>query len=159
VAQPSIFFRKSLIRGETLVDESMHYAFDYDLWLKLAERARFMPVQALLSRFRLHADSKTVGQEERFVPEALRVSQRYWGPPGSLRWRRRALSRWMWLRSINEAKRAVNLSRTRRAEAARVWLGALLRCPIAPLVRPRPFVSAPWHILTGWNQRTTTSIQ
>src|SRR5437867_804125 len=61
-AQPSIFFRRSLVEGERLVDESMHFAFDYDLWLKLAERAAFMPVQSLLSRFRLHPDSKTVGQ-------------------------------------------------------------------------------------------------
>src|SRR5439155_9422562 len=93
-AQPSIFFRRSLIEGERLVDESMHYAFDYDLWLKLAEKTVFAPVQSLLSRFRLHPDSKTVGQEEKFRPEVLRVSSRYWGAPGSLRRRRHELSRW-----------------------------------------------------------------
>jgi glycosyltransferase involved in cell wall biosynthesis len=147
-AQPSIFFRKSLVRGDRLVDESMNYAFDYDLWLKLAEQARFMPVQALLSRFRLHADSKTVGQAERFAPEVLRVSQRYWG--SGLQRARYAMSRYMWTKSINEAKRAVELSRTNRLDAARVWLRALARCPVAPLRRARPFLSAPYRILRGW---------
>lgn len=149
-AQPSIFFKRSLIDGDQLVDESMHYAFDYELWLRLAVRTNFHPVQSLLSRFRLHAESKTVGQEEKFPPEALRVSSRYWGRPGSLRYQRHALSRWMWMRSINEAKRAVNLSRTDRLAAARVWLAALLRCPLAPLRNARPFLSAPYRIVRGW---------
>src|SRR5262249_48012621 len=146
-AQPSIFFKRSMIDGEQLVDESMNYAFDYDLWLRLAERSHFYPVQSLLSYFRLHPQSKTVGEVEKFGPEVLRASRRYWGAPGSLRYQRYALSRWMWTRSINEAKRAVTLSRSDRAVALRVWLGALLRCPIAPLRNPRPFLSAPYRVV------------
>jgi glycosyltransferase involved in cell wall biosynthesis len=148
--QPSIFFRRSLIDDSRLVDESLQYAFDYDLWLRLAERAQFAPLGRVLSRFRLHADCKTVGQRDRFLPEVLRVSRRYWGPPGSLNYVRHTVSRYVWTRSIQEARRAVELSRTDRIAAAAAWLAALARCPIAPLVESRPFLSAPYHILRGW---------
>jgi glycosyltransferase involved in cell wall biosynthesis len=148
IAQPSVFFKRALIAGESLLDESLHCALDYDLWMRLLEHHDFHPVPKVLSRFRLHSDSKTVGQVDRFAPETLRVSQRYWGTGVErLRW---SLSRWMWTKSINEAKRAVELSRTDRARAAGVWLRALARCPVAPLRRARPFVSAPYHIVRGW---------
>src|SRR6185436_3577371 len=134
--------------SDRLVDESLHCALDYDLWLRLAERHDLHPLPKVLSRFRLHSDSKTVGQVDRFAPETLRVSQRYWGSGlGRLRY---SLSRYMWVRSINEAKRAVELSRTDRVNAARVWAAALAKCPLAPIRAPRPFLSAPYHIVRGW---------
>jgi glycosyltransferase involved in cell wall biosynthesis len=148
IAQPSVFFRRSVVVGEKLLDESLHCALDYDLWLRLAEHHDFHPLPQVLSRFRLHPASKTVGQVDRFAPETLRVSQRYWG--SGLRRAQYALSRYMWVRSINEAKRAVEVSRTDPLEAAKVWAAALVRCPVAPLRSPRAFVSAPYHIVRGW---------
>jgi len=148
IAQPSVFFRRSLIAGDELLDESLHCALDYDLWMRLLEDNDFHPIANVLSRFRLHPQSKTVGQVDRFAPEVLRVSRRYWGTGWErMRW---AASRYIWMKSINEAKRAVELSRTDRLNAARTFARALLRCPLAPLVRLRPFLSAPYHVVRGW---------
>src|SRR5262249_38274824 len=82
--QPSIFWRRAVQQAAGRLDESFQYAMDYDLSLRFAEKERFHQIRQTLSNFRLHAISKTVGQADRFVPEILRASRRYWGPPGSV---------------------------------------------------------------------------
>ena len=59
IAQPSCFFRTSMVPPH--VREGLHFCMDYDLWLKLAERGvKFRYVPEVFSRYRLHAQSKSV---------------------------------------------------------------------------------------------------
>ena len=59
IAQPSCFFRTSLVRPA--VREDLQYCMDYDLWLKLAARGiKFRYVPEVFSRYRLHEQSKSV---------------------------------------------------------------------------------------------------
>lgn len=74
--QPSSFFRRRLISQMGLLDESLHYAMDFDLLLRafLLGSIRYLPV--LLSRYRIHETSKT-SNTLAFVREWSEVFSRF----------------------------------------------------------------------------------
>lgn len=149
-AQPSVFWRRSLLQQVGPLDESYRYAMDYDLFLRFAERARFSYVPHTLSTFRLHDVSNTVSQYERFIPEIKRASSRYWGARHSRRYWSHAVSAWTWLDSIREASAAVAASRTSRAAALRHLARAMVRWPFSVFVQPRVFLAAVYRTVVGW---------
>jgi GT2 family glycosyltransferase len=87
--QPSVFFRAEAAReileagpnGETgPLDTSLHYAMDYDLWLRIAKKHRFYFIPKTLVVYRMHGASKS-GYEEwtPFYPEYNVVYRRHKG--------------------------------------------------------------------------------
>ncbi len=79
IPQPACWFRRSLLDRFGLLDESLHFAFDYELFLRFAgeTRARFLP--EILAQFRVHPGSKTVSQTGAFFPEAWAAFRRHGG--------------------------------------------------------------------------------
>lgn len=75
--QPAIFFRRRVLNDVGLLDESLRYAMDYDLWLKIAERYPFCYIDAVLASYRLHYESKTMSGWSNFRPEWEYVSLKY----------------------------------------------------------------------------------
>ena len=76
--QPGLFFPTSQVIRAGKLDETLHYLMDYDLLCRLLQ---VCPVEYLrhgMTRFRLHAGSKTINQQPRFRKEMSRVSHRYW---------------------------------------------------------------------------------
>ncbi len=73
VPQPGSFFRRSLVEQFGPLDDSYHYMFDYEFFLRLAGsvKARFVP--SVLARFRLHAGSKTGRAHREFLREERRA--------------------------------------------------------------------------------------
>jgi glycosyltransferase involved in cell wall biosynthesis len=74
--QPSTFWRMRLIRDLGGVATYLHYVMDWYLWVRYL--AQFGQQKVLLkpdvwARFRKHADSKTMTQEQGFHAEALAV--------------------------------------------------------------------------------------
>jgi glycosyltransferase involved in cell wall biosynthesis len=69
--QPSIFFRRELLHELGGFDKSLHYAMDFDLWLKASRKYSFHHTKDNLSYYRVHPDSKTgsPGGLEKFIPE------------------------------------------------------------------------------------------
>ena len=60
------------------VDESLRFAFDLDLLLKLqAGQGSFVDVGAVVSMFRWHAESLTVSDRTRSLDESELVKRRY----------------------------------------------------------------------------------
>ncbi len=54
------FFRRRIFDEGNFLDEQLHYAMDYDFFLRLSERGYgFQHVPALLADFRVHAESKS----------------------------------------------------------------------------------------------------
>ncbi len=91
-AQPSIFFRKSLLDKYGSIDESLHYCMDHDLWLRfLTGGEKFKVVPDLLSVYQLHPESKTGSSIPKFVREHDKVAKRYWGKIWELKFYRRFL--------------------------------------------------------------------
>jgi len=77
--QPAIFFRRACLEKVGLLDESLHYGMDYDLWLRLCTHYRFDYVPGILANYRFHEQSKSVSGDgfAKFIPEWHSVRDRY----------------------------------------------------------------------------------
>jgi glycosyltransferase involved in cell wall biosynthesis len=148
--QPAIFIEARALAEAGPLREDMTCAFDYDLWLRLAERHAFHRIPAVVASFRRQALAKTATLQRVFAREMEYASRRYWGSALTLRYWRCRVSTWVWLRSIHQAYNAVEISRRSRRTAL-LWLAdAVLRCPPAVLVRPRLYTAALFRVLVGW---------
>lgn len=59
IDQPSVFFTRSAWDRVGPLDESLHYAFDWDWFLRAAKCCRFQRCDRVLSRYRIHRQHKT----------------------------------------------------------------------------------------------------
>lgn len=84
VCQPSAFFRRDAFAAVGGLDQSLHFAMDYDLWVRLSKSFPCRHIPLLLSRYRLHENSKTVLDRTlvRNAEEALQVALKHyrWAP-------------------------------------------------------------------------------
>ncbi len=111
IAQPAAFFTRIAFEAVGGLDAGYHYAMDYDLWLKIAQKFEVGTVDRTLAAFRFHDESKTVAEAEKFWPETRRISRRHGGSffsPAYVRWlaqrhrwRYRVLMGWRLLRARN----------------------------------------------------------
>ncbi|MBK8953268.1 MAG: glycosyltransferase [Chitinophagaceae bacterium] len=58
--QPACFYRKKLLDEQGLLDESLHFSMDTDLFIRAGLHYHIVQVEDVLARFRLHAASKSV---------------------------------------------------------------------------------------------------
>ena len=87
INQPSVFFRRDIvIQYEPVIDTSLHYAMDYDLWLRITLDHRVHVVDGHWANYRFHDASKSGLGFDDFLPEWYSVSKRFWGNEGSFRW-------------------------------------------------------------------------
>jgi glycosyltransferase involved in cell wall biosynthesis len=78
VSQPSLFFRRELFLALGGVDESLHWTMDYDLWIRMFERARkSVYVPSLFSCTTSHQDAKTVHGMLKQIGEVGQVKRRH----------------------------------------------------------------------------------
>jgi len=77
--QPSIFFSKHILDRVGPLDETLNYAMDLDLWLKMAKHTRFNYVDRNLSFYLIHAASKSGSENgmNKFKPEWEKVCMRH----------------------------------------------------------------------------------
>jgi glycosyltransferase involved in cell wall biosynthesis len=70
VSQPAVFFRKDLFEEAGPLNLDLHYAMDYDLWLRFARIAPAGVINRDLSSFRRHGGSKSeTGFREQFFEQ------------------------------------------------------------------------------------------
>lgn len=58
--QPATFYKKQLLDEQGLLDESLHFSMDTDLFIRAGLNYKIVQVDNVFSRFRLHAASKSV---------------------------------------------------------------------------------------------------
>ena len=78
ILQPATFIRRDLFLSSP-IDTQLHYAFDWDLFIRLSARARFTPMHRDIAGYRLHATGKTVSGGIPRKCELLAVTRRYHG--------------------------------------------------------------------------------
>ena len=77
VIQPAVFVRRRAL-GETLVDESFHFAMDYELWLRLqAGGARFARIDRVLAIDRAQRARKSMNLLDVLATDMGRLAKTY----------------------------------------------------------------------------------
>lgn len=77
VAHPAVFIRRSVFQRVGMFDETLKYAMDVDLWLRLGRVARPATIDRPLTVFRDHAGSVSSSNKIRARQEEFRVRRRY----------------------------------------------------------------------------------
>lgn len=77
LAQPSCFLRRDAVLAVGGLDETLHWAMDWDLYLRLACRFRFVPVDRELATWREYSGTKTRSGGWRRFRELVRVLRRH----------------------------------------------------------------------------------
>ncbi|GEJ56373.1 glycosyltransferase family 2 protein [Anaeromyxobacter diazotrophicus] len=80
VSQMTVFWRRDALDAGPL-DEALHYALDYDLWLRLGKRSAPVFIDAPQAAFRWYDTSKSGARFDVQFEEDLRVFERH-APPG-----------------------------------------------------------------------------
>jgi GT2 family glycosyltransferase len=78
VPQPSTFWRRGVTDGVGLLDESLHYCMDFELWCRFMA-AGHVPqlLREELSVYRLHRDSKSCAHPDCFIAALIDIERRY----------------------------------------------------------------------------------
>lgn len=118
ISQPSTFWRRGLYERHGGLDESYHYALDYEYWVRFVFGGETLHLMRRpLSAYRLHNASKTVSLTEKFRQEEARLREKY-GPmltPGEAARLERSLRRMATEDGLTEA--VVLLEEGRQEEA------------------------------------------
>ncbi|MFA6999691.1 MAG: glycosyltransferase family 2 protein [Candidatus Paceibacterota bacterium] len=75
----SVFMKYSTLKKVNYMDESLNYAMDYDLWLKIFMTGKTVAIKDALSIYRFHSESKAVSQADKFAKELKKLRKRYGG--------------------------------------------------------------------------------
>jgi glycosyltransferase involved in cell wall biosynthesis len=79
VPQPSAFFRQSAFRSVGGLDETLHYALDWDLWIRLGRCGPVAFLPDFLSQMRIYPEAKTYSGGQKVFNEIRSVVERYGG--------------------------------------------------------------------------------
>ncbi len=79
VCQPTVFLRRTAVGDVGWLDPSLHYAMDYDLWIRLAQKYPVAYLPEKLACYRAHAAAKTFVRRDRSYQEAIRVVKKRFG--------------------------------------------------------------------------------
>lgn len=87
IMQPTVFMRREALAAVGYLDESLHYAMDWDLWVRLACRWPAVRLGRVLAQTREYAATKTASGGWRRLAELRRLMARHgakgW-PPGAI---------------------------------------------------------------------------
>ncbi len=92
LCQPGVLFRREVLGRVGLLRVDLHYAMDYDFWLRLAQHYDIRVVDDVVAGYIVHPASKTGSAlyGTGFVEEMAAVAREHWGPWWSRRYRQYA---------------------------------------------------------------------
>ena len=79
ICQPATFVRRREWAAAGGLDAQLQFAFDYDLWIRLARRTPFVYLERTLAASRMHRENKTLGSRGAHYREAIAVLKRHYG--------------------------------------------------------------------------------
>jgi len=77
ICQPSAFLRRKALEEIGLLDASLQYTFDYDLWIRLASRFSMVKTGECLSATRMHRDTLSLGSRKAVLRETIQLLRRH----------------------------------------------------------------------------------
>lgn len=79
ISQPATFWRRQVIDQVGGLNEDLHYALDYEYWLRMSQHSRPGVIKRYLSAFRVHSDSKGGTATAMQFAEELAIARAYTG--------------------------------------------------------------------------------
>lgn len=76
IVQPSSFWKRTLWEAAGELDDTLHFAFDWEWFLRAAKQGRFLRTPRILSAYRFHATHKSHAGSTRRQAEILKVVER-----------------------------------------------------------------------------------
>jgi glycosyltransferase involved in cell wall biosynthesis len=75
--QPAVFFTKRICDKVGLLDESLRYAMDFDLWLRVLKVSKTLYIPRVLATFELWSGCKGIKYGKKFSVETRKVCRKY----------------------------------------------------------------------------------
>lgn len=79
ICQPAAAVRRTAFDAVGGMDAQLDYAMDYDFWIRLARRGRFVKIDDVVAGSRMHRDNKTLGRRGAAHREIVRLLRRHYG--------------------------------------------------------------------------------
>lgn len=79
ICQPASFIRRAVFEEAGLLNTELHFAFDYDLWIRLSAGRKLVKVDGILAKSRMHPANKTLGQRRKAFAETIRMLKSHYG--------------------------------------------------------------------------------
>jgi glycosyltransferase involved in cell wall biosynthesis len=79
ICQPAAFLHREAFQAAGMLDPTLRFALDYDLWIRVSRRYRMKKIDAFLATSRMHHENKTVRQMAAAMRETLHVLKRHFG--------------------------------------------------------------------------------
>jgi len=79
ICQPSVFIRRTALESIGMLDPTLHYCMDYDLWIRLGRRFRIDRIQQVLANSRRYPESKSSSRRDQLFQEIYAVAERSFG--------------------------------------------------------------------------------
>lgn len=77
ISQPATFWRREVYETVGGVDESLHYAMDYDYWLRIGQHYSLDTLDTYLANFRIHPASKAGSSAAAQFDAEIEIVKRY----------------------------------------------------------------------------------
>jgi glycosyltransferase involved in cell wall biosynthesis len=79
ICQPAAFMMRDAFSAVGGMNESLHYALDYDLWIRMAKVYPLLKVDDYLATSRMHSANKTLGSRRQVYMEILSLAKAHYG--------------------------------------------------------------------------------
>lgn len=112
ISQMTVFWRREAMQAAGLLDDSLHFAFDYDFWLRLGRLGDPIYLREKLAAFRWYETSKSGATFSKQFAEDYQVFLRHAPPDPFLRLRKR-----LWNGQIVSVYRLMAALRATRGDA------------------------------------------
>lgn len=128
IAQPTAFFYRNLLEKVGLINVNLHYALDFEFFLRLMWYTKFLYIRKQVASYRLHQSSKTVDGYKQMLSETIVVVKQICDehPVALTKTKMKAISDWYWMGAIN------SLDAGNYADARRYAKDAINSYPIRP---------------------------
>ncbi|HEU0120140.1 MAG TPA: glycosyltransferase [Bryobacteraceae bacterium] len=78
ICQPAGFMLREAFRNAGMMDTKLHYALDYDLWIRIGKMYGIRKVDDYLATSRMHMDNKTLSSRRQVYQEILSTVKRHY---------------------------------------------------------------------------------
>lgn len=160
LVQPACFWRAALWREIGELDLSLHYAMDYEYWMRAAQHHRMYYLPAVLAYERLYGEAKTGSGSLARMEEIAQIAKRYGGEglPGGYRAEAAAHYTIAAFKQLLRGRLQVARQHLSQAAAQKAPLPKYLRYLAVMLVFGQQSIPTAWLWLNRWRTRWRTKL-